>query len=269
MFFTLILCYFASICVIGICCVLQSIFSVSLGIRSKYVQVLLKIFEWAEKVVPEDVSDDDDEIEIARKISSFSTVNDDVMEMAQNAAQAIAADLFTDSQNLGRLPGWNMMTRTDQGYAWSSPKFTILWTMGFFVRWTILLPVRTVIQTFAMLFLLISSVLVGLLPEGSFRTFLDHGMNSTFFRLLARSVSMDVEYKNTDNRPKNGSICVANHTSPLDIVVLSSDNYYSLVGQKHPGFLGTIEKALQKVSQHIWFDRFQAADRQFTKRRLM
>lgn len=32
-----------------------------------------------------------------------------------------------------------------------------------------------------------------------------------------------------ENRPREGGICVANHTSPLDVLILSSDGCYSLV----------------------------------------
>ena len=37
-----------------------------------------------------------------------------------------------------------------------------------------------------------------------------------------------VTYHNTENRPKDG-ICVANHTSPIDVVMLASDTAYALV----------------------------------------
>ena len=37
-----------------------------------------------------------------------------------------------------------------------------------------------------------------------------------------------ITYHNIENRPKNG-ICVANHTSPIDVMVLGADNAYALV----------------------------------------
>lgn len=33
-----------------------------------------------------------------------------------------------------------------------------------------------------------------------------------------------------ENRPKKGGICVANHTSPIDIVILANDGCYAMVG---------------------------------------
>lgn len=32
-----------------------------------------------------------------------------------------------------------------------------------------------------------------------------------------------------ENRPKKGGICVANHTSPIDIVILANDGCYAMV----------------------------------------
>lgn len=54
---------------------------------------------------------------------------------------------------------------------------------------------------------------------------------------------------NRENKPKKGGICVANHTSPIDIVVLCNDGCYAMV-QSHLFFLyfstmrGTSEKCI-------------------------
>ena len=41
--------------------------------------------------------------------------------------------------------------------------------------------------------------------------------------------------------PRTDGICVANHTSPIDVVILSVDRPYALVGQSHPGFMGIFQ----------------------------
>ena len=38
-----------------------------------------------------------------------------------------------------------------------------------------------------------------------------------------------VHLKRRKNRPRNGGICVANHTSPIDVIILASDGYYAMV----------------------------------------
>ena len=43
---------------------------------------------------------------------------------------------------------------------------------------------------------------------------------------------------NRKNRPRNGGICVANHTSPIDVIILASDGYYAMVRLLSVAFLG-------------------------------
>ena len=54
---------------------------------------------------------------------------------------------------------------------------------------------------------------------------------------------MVVTYHDTENRPKGG-ICVANHTTPIDIMTLACDNAYALTGQRHGGFNGYFQVLL-------------------------
>ena len=47
-------------------------------------------------------------------------------------------------------------------------------------------------------------------------------------QVLGGAISAVITYHNIENRPKTG-ICVANHTSPIDVMVLGADNAYALV----------------------------------------
>ena len=102
--------------------------------------------------------------------------------------------------------------------------------------------------------------------------------------MLGGAISAVITYHGAENRPKSG-ICVANHTSPIDVLCLASDNAYALVrhqlprswsdiqfvlqtGQKHGGFLGSLQAALSKASAQIWFERGEAKDRAAVFRRL-
>ena len=51
----------------------------------------------------------------------------------------------------------------------------------------------------------------------------------TCFRILARSFSAVIQFHNQEYRPKPDGICVANHTTPIDAVILSNDMSYALV----------------------------------------
>jgi glycerol-3-phosphate O-acyltransferase 3/4 len=63
-------------------------------------------------------------------------------------------------------------------------------------------------------------------------------------------------------------ICVANHTSPLDVMILSMDNVYAMVGQRQGGLLGFVQRTLSRAAHHIWFERAAANDRQLVLREL-
>ncbi|KAK7074508.1 Phosphate acyltransferase, partial [Halocaridina rubra] len=67
-------------------------------------------------------------------------------------------------------------------------------------------------------------------------------------------------FHNTENRPSHG-IAVANHTSPIDTMVLATDQCYDMVGQKTKGILGIFMTALSRSSSHIWFQRSEAKER--------
>lgn len=104
---------------------------------------------------------------------------------------------------------------------------------------------------------------MGQLPESSTKRWLNHRCYVIAFRILTRSLSAVINIHNKQWRPQRGSICVANHTSPIDCVILSNDNCYSLIGQRHGGILGIIQRALHRASPHIWFERSEARDRGF------
>jgi glycerol-3-phosphate O-acyltransferase 3/4 len=49
------------------------------------------------------------------------------------------------------------------------------------------------------------------------------------FRLLARALSAVITYHNKEYAPRSSGICVANHTTPVDIVMVATNNIFALV----------------------------------------
>ena len=87
-------------------------------------------------------------------------------------------------------------------------------------------------------------------------------------RILSRVFSAIITFHNREYRAKPGSICVANHTSPIDVIILSTDNVYSMIGQTHGGFTGMMQRAFSRASRHIWFDRSESKDRGLVAKRM-
>ncbi|EFN88586.1 1-acyl-sn-glycerol-3-phosphate acyltransferase theta [Harpegnathos saltator] len=117
------------------------------------------------------------------------------------------------------------------------------------------------------MWLTVCTAVVGYVPEGSFKRWLNYKVSIVCFTFLSSALSSVITYHNPENRPVRG-ICVANHTSPIDVLVLMCDNCYSLIGQRHGGFLGILQRALARASPHIWFERSEVKDREAVAKRL-
>lgn len=109
------------------------------------------------------------------------------------------------------------------------------------------------------LWLIFCTSIIGLLPNGSIKRAIYRAVSIMCFRILSCGVASVITYHNQQYKAKNCGICVANHTSPIDIVVLHCDNSYALVGQSHGGLLGVLERALARATHHIWFDRSEVS----------
>ena len=79
-----------------------------------------------------------------------------------------------------------------------------------------------------MLWMSICMKFVGQLPNGNTKRCLHYHLYTSGFQILGGSISAVVKYHNKENKPKRG-ICVANHTSPIDVLILACDNAYALV----------------------------------------
>ena len=69
---------------------------------------------------------------------------------------------------------------------------------------------------------------VGHLPDSNIKKTLHYHVYTSCFQILGGSLSAVITYHNMGNKPKRG-ICVANHTSPIDVLILACDNAYALV----------------------------------------
>ena len=70
---------------------------------------------------------------------------------------------------------------------------------------------------------------VGGLRDSEFKRWLHDQVYTVSFQILGGALSVVITYHNPSNRPPKQGICVANHTSPIDVLVLACDNAYALV----------------------------------------
>ena len=81
---------------------------------------------------------------------------------------------------------------------------------------------------FKFLWMAVCMTIIGRLRESPMKRKLYYYAYTTCFQILGGSLSAVITYHHTENKPKNG-ICVANHTTPIDVLILACDNAYDLV----------------------------------------
>lgn len=64
-----------------------------------------------------------------------------------------------------------------------------------------------------------------------------------------------------------GQIYVSNHSSMIDMIVLSQSHSYSVVGQQHTGWVGHIQNKLLSCLDCIWFNRATSKDKKEASRK--
>ncbi|XP_063909481.1 glycerol-3-phosphate acyltransferase 4 isoform X4 [Zophobas morio] len=183
-----------------------------------------------------------------------------IFDYLKAGMESIIEDQVTSRFEAEELKNWNLLIRTNRRYEFISWKLTVMWVCGFFVRYFFLFPLRVTICFFGVWWLTLCTALVGYVKEGDFKQKLNKYVSVMCFGILSNAISSVITYHNEENKPKSG-ICVANHTSPIDVLILMCDNCYSLIGQSHGGFLGILQRALARASPHIWFERSEVRDR--------
>jgi len=209
---------------------------------------------------------------LARKIVSAATFQrefdlSDVLDYVKTGVACIIEDEVTQRFEAEELKSWNLLTRTNDKFTFINWRLTFFYYFGCVFRYCFLLPGRIAILIVGLLYMAIGMTLIGPVKEGPFKRWLNHQVTTSCFQVLGGAISAVITYHNTENRPKNG-ICVANHTSPIDVCILASDTAYALTGQKHGGFLGYCQAQLSKASSQIWFERGESKDRAYVFNRL-
>lgn len=295
-------------------------FGKSLGIRRRYVQVLIRIFEWGARLrrvkekaaaaaaggdsseasdadldVDSGLEEDQDgaeeiprsnsgasglirreahaKIDAALRVDNVEPQGaavwvDDSLDYVKAGMESIIEDEVTSRFSAEELASWNMLSRTSEGHQFHSLRLTLFWVLGFLFRYFVLFPARMMLMAVGLGFLLVSTAAVGYLPTGELKRRANRAVTLMSYRILGRCISAIITYHDPQNQARPGGICVANHTSPIDVIILSNDNCYALVGQRHGGILGLMQRALHRASSHIWFERAIADDRAAVARRL-
>ncbi|XP_030625144.1 glycerol-3-phosphate acyltransferase 3 isoform X2 [Chanos chanos] len=272
--------------------VVPAMFGLSLGVTDVYMKILVKILEWATLRIqrgqrdqpsptaqlPNGIIQRDDgsmaeEIgELRRNWPQSLTGGDftlcDAFYFCRKGIETIVEDQVTQRFTSEELVSWNLLTRTNNNFCYISVRVTIIWGLGVFIRYCVLAPLRITLAVIGLSWLVIGTTLVGLLPNSKVKDWLSDLVHLTCYRICAKGLSAVIHYHNKQNKPKKGGICVANHTSPIDIVILANDGCYAMVGQVHGGLMGVIQRSMLRSCPHVWFERSEMKDRHAVAKRL-
>ncbi|KAL4617266.1 glycerol-3-phosphate acyltransferase 3-like, partial [Arapaima gigas] len=192
----------------------------------------------------------------------------DIFYFSRKGIESIVEDEVTQRFTSEELASWNLLTRTNNNFHYISLRLTVMWALGVVIRYCILLPLRITLAAIGLTWLVIGTTLVGLLPNSRVKNWLSELVHLMCYRICARGLSATIHYHNKENKPKKGGICVANHTSPIDVVILANDGCYAMVGQVHGGLMGVIQRSMVRSCPHVWFERSEMKDRHLVTKRL-
>ncbi|MBN3290213.1 GPAT3 acyltransferase, partial [Polypterus senegalus] len=277
---------------VAVLILVPAMFGISLGINEMYMKILVKTLEWATLRIQKGVKEIERlqraatngiiqrdagfsiETEIAeRKARRKAQIRgdfelNDVFYFSKKGVESIVEDEVTQRFTSEELVSWNLLTRTNNNFQYISVRVSLIWVLGVFIRYCILCPLRITLAAIGLSWLVIGTTIVGQLPSSRVKNLLSELVHLMCYRICARGLSATIHYHNKENRPKKGGICVANHTSPIDVVILANDGCYAMVGQVHGGLLGVIQRSMVKACPHVWFERSEMKDRQLVTKRL-
>ncbi|XP_078202997.1 uncharacterized protein LOC118151030 [Callithrix jacchus] len=127
----------------------------------------------------------------------------DIFYFCRKRMETIMDDEVTKRFSAEERESWNLLSRTNYNLHSISLRLTVLWGLGVLIRYCFLLPLW-------------------------FKEFVSKHVHSMCHRICVRALTAIITYHDREDRPRNGGICVANHTSPIDVIILASDGYYTM-----------------------------------------
>ena len=187
----------------------------------------------------------------------------DISFYVKSGVDSIVQDDVTQRFQAEELKSWNFLTRTNHIYKHDMGfRLSVIWIFGFLFRYLVLFPIRAIIFIIGVGTYANCTLIVSFIPQSKAKDALSKRLSLMSYRVLCRGFSAIVRFHNRENLPKGGGVCVANHTSPIDALILSCDNCYVLIGQRHGGFTGFMQNAMSRLASHVWFERSQKSDRE-------
>jgi glycerol-3-phosphate O-acyltransferase 3/4 len=175
----------------------------------------------------------------------------DGLQFITQGMQVLVEDQFTKCFQSPKVEQWN----------WNAYLFPA-WCLGVVIRYCVLFPLRLFClllggSIFFILFFALFVVPMRTATREHFQRYLIQFLCHVF----VMSWSGVIKIHGTRPRRHPNQVFVANHTSIIDVVILSQSMCFAIVGQKHPGFMGFMQDKVLSCVGGIWFERKESKDR--------
>ncbi|KAL2651156.1 hypothetical protein R1flu_019284 [Riccia fluitans] len=193
------------------------------------------------------------------EVESLSVNVLDISPILSEAASAIIDDSFTRCFKSNPTEPWN----------WNIYLFP-LWCLGVIVRYGILFPIRLVLLFLGwIIFLgLFLPVHFGIKGHDEVRRSIERGLVEFMCGVFVASWTGVVRYHGPRPSRRAKQVFVANHTSMIDFIILEQMTAFAVIMQKHPGWVGLLQKTVLESLGCIWFDRTESKDRLVVSQKL-
>lgn len=174
---------------------------------------------------------------------------EDIFDFVQEGIDSVVQDDFTECFSSKPPHAWN----------WNAVLFP-LWAIGWVIRHFIIFPLRVFFIFFCSVLIISLLLFYSHVLRKRDDPFLFKCMK-VYGKCWLLSLGMIVHARGQEPPRRANQIYVSNHTTPLDFGVLLGQVGCATVGQRHGGFVGFFQHNVLFPLHNIWFERFEASDR--------
>lgn len=168
-----------------------------------------------------------------------------------DGASAMVDDSFLKCFQTNHADPWNW-----NAYLWPA------WAVGVVLRYCVLFPLRLALLLTSLAgFFAVFFTTKALLPEGERKLRVQRRLVRFMCGMFVASWTGVVRFHGARPSGGAGRVWVANHTSMIDYIVLSSHSTFAVIMQLQPGWVGFLMKHVLDVLGCVWFNRTDAKDR--------
>lgn len=125
-------------------------------------------------------------------------------------------------------------------------------------RHCVLFPFRlTLLITSHLVFFMVFFTVKAVMPNSPTKLHVEQRLIKFLTSMYVASFTGVVKFHGPQPMPGAGHVWVANHTTMVDYVILSSYNPFAVIMQLHPGWVGFLQTQVLSSLNCLWFNRTQ------------